>query len=92
MEGNPPIPEVQEGAPLIPITQWGNSPVLTTPPPSSMDAYFDWSRLVVSHLPSYVSFEITLQAYNMDIPSTIIDESASLSILSSNTWKALGSP
>ena len=36
-------------------------------------------------------FEITVQAYNVILPSTIIDEGTSLSIISSTTWKYFGS-
>ena len=43
-------------------------------------------------LPSYVPFEITVHACNMVVPGTIIDEFASVSIMSSTTWKDLGSP
>ena len=37
-------------------------------------------------------FEITVQAFGLVVPNTIIDEGASVSILSSTTWKAFGSP
>lgn len=37
-------------------------------------------------------FEITVQASHLVIPSTIIDEGASVSILSSTAWQAFGSP
>ena len=37
-------------------------------------------------------FEITVQAFGLVVPSTIIDEGASVIILSSTTWKAFGSP
>jgi hypothetical protein len=78
-----PFPIEQEG---------GSSHIPMTPPPSSLVTSFDWSRLAGYHLPSYVPFQITVQAYNMVVPSTIIDEGASVSILSSTTWQALGSP
>jgi len=36
-------------------------------------------------------FQVTVQVYNIDVPSTIIDEGAYISLLSSTTWKYLGS-
>ena len=38
------------------------------------------------------AFQIIVHAYNVVVPSIIIDEGASVSILSSTTWKDLGSP
>ena len=73
---------MQGGNPLIPMA----------PPPCSLVASFDWIQFTRYRLPSYVPFEITVQAYNMVILGTIIDEGASISILSSNTWKTLSSP
>ena len=92
LEGNPPIPKVHERSSSFPIEQWGNSRVPTTPPPSSLVTSFDYSQLSGYRLPSYVSFQITLQAYHMDIPSTLIDKGAYVSILSSTAWQALGYP
>jgi hypothetical protein len=37
-------------------------------------------------------FQIVVQVYGRNIPNTIIDGGAFVSILSSNSWKALGSP
>ena len=37
-------------------------------------------------------FKITVQAFVLVVPSTIIDEGASVSILSSTTWQDFGSP
>ena len=37
-------------------------------------------------------FQIIVQSYNMVVLGTILDEGASISIMSSTTWKALGSP
>ena len=62
------------------------------PPPSSLAASFDWGRFAGYRLPSYVPFEITVQASHLVVPNTIIDEGSSISILSSNTWKAFGPP
>ena len=55
-------------------------------PPSSLVASFDWSRFAGYRLPSYVPFEITVQASGLVVPSTVIDEGASINILSSTTW------
>jgi len=63
-----------------------------TPLPSSLVTYFDWSQLAGYCLPSYVPFQITVHAYHMDVLSTVIEEGASVSILSSTVWKAFGSP
>ncbi len=43
-------------------------------------------------LPPYVPFQIIVQAYNIPVHGTLIDEGTSISILSSTTWKYLGSP
>ena len=50
-------------------------------PPSSLVASFDWNRFVGYRLLSYVPFEITVQAFGLVVPNTIIDEGASVSIL-----------
>lgn len=44
------------------------------PPPSSMVTSFDWSQLERYHLPYYIPFHIIVDAYNIHIPITIIDE------------------
>ena len=62
------------------------------PPPSSSVVSFDWGPLTPFRLPSYVPFQIIVQAYNMVVHDTILDEGASVSIMSSTTWQALGSP
>ena len=74
---------VQGGDPHIPITQGGSSPIPMTHPPSSAVTSFDWIRLEGYCLPSYVPFQITVQAYNMDVPSTVIDKGTYISIMSS---------
>lgn len=76
-----------EGNLPIPITKRGNYPTPMAPPPSSMVTSFDWSRLTRYFLPSYVPFQFMVQAYNAVVHGTIIDEGASVSILSSTTWK-----
>ena len=62
------------------------------PPPSSSFVSFDWSQLITFYLPSYVPFHITVQAYNMVVHGTLLVEGSSANIMSSTTWKDLGSP
>jgi len=62
------------------------------PPPSSLVTSFDWNRLARFHFPSYVPFQIIVQVCKIIVSSTIIDEGASVSILSSTTWQELGFP
>ena len=62
------------------------------PPPSSLVTSFDWNRLAGFSLPSYVPFQIIVQVCHMIVSDTIIDEGASVSILSSTAWQALCSP
>ena len=37
-------------------------------------------------------FQITVHAYDKVVPGTILDEGASVSVMPSTTWQALGSP
>ena len=53
---------------------------------------FDWSNLTESHIHSSVPFKIVVNVTSRWIICTIIDEGDSISILSSTTWQALGSP
>jgi hypothetical protein len=62
------------------------------PPPSYEAIRFDWGVLTGPHLPSHIPFHIIVQVCGRDIPQTLIDEGASVSILSSFTWQALGCP
>ena len=70
----------------------GISPVSTEPPPSTEVFSFDWNRLTEPRLPSSIPFQIIVKAGGRDIHRTQVDEGASVSILSSTVWKALGSP
>ena len=90
--GNPPVPSIQEENPPVLITQGVNSPISMGPPPSSLVTSFDWNRLAGFYLPSYVPFQIIVQVCNMIVSGTIIDEGASVIILSSTAWQVLGSP
>jgi hypothetical protein len=61
-------------------------------PPSTEAILFDWGALTGPHLPSHIPFYITVQVRGWDIPQTMIDEGASISILSSVAWYTLGCP
>jgi hypothetical protein len=66
--------------------------VSTEPPPSIEVVYFDWNRLMTPRLPCYFPFQIIAEVFDINICHFIIDEGASIRILSSNAWKSLGSP
>ena len=66
--------------------------VSTEPSPSSEVISFEWSNLTESHLHSSVPLQIVVNVTARWILRTIVDEGASVSILSSIAWKALGSP
>ena len=85
--GNIPIPLPQEGS-LSEIYQG----IYLVPPPSNLVISFDWNLLGRPRLPSNVPFRIIVQTYKMVMVGAIIDEWASVSIISSTAWKALGSP
>jgi len=87
-KNDPPIPADLEGPSLIPVEHGGNHMI---PPPSSSVVFFYWSHLTAFRLPSYVPFQITIHAYDKAIPGTVLDEGASVSLMPSITWKALGS-
>jgi hypothetical protein len=61
-------------------------------PPSTEAILFDWGALTGPRLPSHIPFQITVQVRGRDVPQTLIDEGASVSILSSVAWYALGCP
>ena len=82
-----PIPLPQEGSFSEPYPA-----VYSIPPPSNLVVSFDWNLLGRPRLPASVPFQIIVQAYKMVMDGTIIDEGASVSILSSIAWEALGSP
>jgi hypothetical protein len=70
----------------------GIPPSPTKPPPSTKAILFDWGVLTGPHLPSHIPFQITVQVCGQDVPQTLIDEGASVSILSFVSWYALGCP
>ena len=92
LEGNPPVHSQHKENPPVPATQGVISTIYSVPPPSSLVTSFDWNRLVISRLPSSLPFQIIVRLYKMIVSGTIMDEGASVSILSSTFWKALGSP
>ena len=66
--------------------------ILTEPSPSIEVISFDWSNLTESCLHSSVPFHIVVNVTARWILCTIVDEGASVSILSSTAWQDLGSP
>jgi hypothetical protein len=60
------------------------------PPPSNEAILFDWGVLTRPRLPSHIPFQITVQVCGQDVPQTLIDEGASVSILSYVPWYDLG--
>ena len=65
---------------------------ITVPPPRSEVCSFDWNSLTEPSLPSDIPFQICVKVAGKDIFRTIVDEGASVSILSSTAWQAIGSP
>jgi hypothetical protein len=70
----------------------GIPPSPMEPPSSNEVIHFDWGVLTSPRLPSRIPFQITVQVFGRDVPQTLIDEGASVSILSSFAWKNLGCP
>jgi hypothetical protein len=70
----------------------GIPPSPMEPPPSNEAILFYWGVLIGPHLPSHIPFQITVQFCGRDVPQMLIDEGASISILSSIAWQDLGCP
>jgi hypothetical protein len=70
----------------------GIPPSPVEPPPSNEAILFYWGVLTGPRLPSHIPFNITVQVCGRDVPQTLIDEGASVSIFSSIAWKDLGYP
>jgi hypothetical protein len=70
----------------------GIPPPPVEPPPSTEANLFYWGALTGPRLPSHIPFQITVQVRGRDFPQTLIDEGASVSILSSIAWYTLGCP
>ena len=66
--------------------------MLSVPPPSHRNISFDWNSLVEPRLPSCIPFQIVVTFGSFNIYCTFVDEGASVSILSSSAWQAMGSP
>jgi hypothetical protein len=76
----------------IPDEQWGNPLSLNMFPPSLGMVSFDWNDLLESRLPFFTSFQIKVKINSTSIYRCIVNEGSSASILSSLSWKELGSP
>jgi hypothetical protein len=61
----------------------GIPPSPAKPPPSNEAILFDWGALTGPHLTSHIPFKIIVQVCGREVPKTLIDEGASVSILSS---------
>ena len=61
-------------------------------PPSSRSSFFDWDSLVQPHLPFAAPFQIKVRVNSTNVYRCMVDEGSSASIISSLTWKDLGSP
>jgi len=85
--GSLPVPLLQEGS-----SSESYPAIYSIPPTSNLVVSFDWNLLGRPCLPVSVPFRIIAQIYRMVMAGTIIDEGASVSILSSIAWEALGSP
>jgi len=62
------------------------------PSPSSEVYSFDFNSIVEPRLSSYIPFQIVFYVLSKQIFQSIVDEGASISILSSTAWEAVGSP
>ena len=62
------------------------------PPPSSQIDSFDWDSLVEPRLPFDAPFQIKVNVEPYTIAHCIVDEGASISILSAHAWQGMGSP
>jgi hypothetical protein len=74
------------------IVLGGIPPSPAEPPPSNEAILFYWGALTGPRLHSHIPFNIKVQVYGRDVPQTLIDEGASISIFSSISWKDLGYP
>ena len=72
--------------------QGGTELALDHPPPSPRIASFDWDSLVEPRLPSHAPFQIKVKVEPYTIAHCIVDEGASVSVLSTRAWQGMGSP
>jgi hypothetical protein len=61
-------------------------------PPSNETILFNWGVLTGPRLSSHIPFQIIVRVCGRDVPQMLIYEGASVSILSSLFWQALGCP
>jgi hypothetical protein len=54
------------------------------PASSKQMIFVNWNHLTEPRLPYYMPFQITVHVYDRNIPNTVIDEGASIRILSMN--------
>ena len=72
--------------------QWGTDLSSDQSPPSSQIPSFDWDSLFEPRLPSNAPFQIKVKVEPYTIARCIVDEGASVSILSTRAWRGMGSP
>jgi hypothetical protein len=70
----------------------GIPPSPAKPPPSNEAILFYWGVITRPSLPSHIPFQIIVQVHGRDIPQMLLDEGASVIILSYVAWYALGCP
>jgi hypothetical protein len=70
----------------------GIPPSSVEPPPSHEAILFYWGMLTRPRLPSHFPFNIIVQVCGRDVPQTLLDEGASVSILCYIAWQDLGYP
>jgi hypothetical protein len=68
----------------------GIPPSPVKPPPCNEAILFYWGALTRPRLTSHIPFQITVKVHGQDVPQMLIDEGASVSILSYVAWYALG--
>jgi len=71
----------------------GGTPFTSSVPhPSFGIVSFDWNSLKEKSLPSFTPIHMVVGVNFINIYRSIVDEEAFISILSSDAWKAMGSP
>ena len=75
------------------LTEQGGTEIDSDKPsPSSRIASFDWDSLVEPRLLSDAPFQIKVKVESYMIACCIVDEGASISILSAHSWRGMRSP
>jgi len=71
----------------------GGTPFTSSvPTPSLGIVSFNWNSLKEKSLPSFTPIHMVVGVNFINVYCSIVDEEASISILSSDAWKAMGSP